>query len=157
MGREVRRVPKNWKHPKNQYGPVPLLKGSYIREKDKWVQGKDLWERGEHEDQIEYGWSGDYLEYYGEKPSREDYMPDWPRQVCTHYQMYENTTEGTPISPVMETPEELARWLADTEASAFVSLTADYDYWLRICQGGWAPSAVVKGGAIQSGVEGLDE
>ena len=42
-----------------------------------------------------------------------------PIEERTHYQMYETCTEGTPISPVMETPENLARWLADNGASAF--------------------------------------
>jgi len=45
--------------------------------------------------------------------------------------MYETCTEGTPISPAFATPEELARWLADNEASAFGGMTASYEGWLR--------------------------
>ncbi len=31
-------------------------------------------------------------------PDHRDYMPSWKPSECTHYQMYETTTEGTPIS-----------------------------------------------------------
>ena len=51
------------------------------------------------------------------------------------------------------TPEELARWLADTGASAFGEMTATYEQWLATCRSGWAPSAVACGGDLVSGVE----
>ena len=73
----------------------------------------------------------------------------------TLYMMYETCTEGTPISPAFKTPEELARWLADSGASAFGNMTASYEAWLRVCRGGYACSAVMHGGKFQSGVEGL--
>lgn len=74
--------------------------------------------------------------------------------------MYENTSEGTPISPAFETPEELAHWLADNGASAFGSETASYESWLRICRGGFAPGMIITQHAdgietIQNGVEAL--
>lgn len=69
--------------------------------------------------------------------------------------MYQTTSEGTPISPVMETPEELAQWLVDNNASAFAKSTASYEAWLRICLGGWAPSMIVDQDGVKSGVEGL--
>ncbi len=60
------------------------------------------------------------------------------------WQMWETTSEGSPMSPVFETPEELARWLADTEASAFGDMTASYEEWLGMITGhGSAPSAVL--------------
>lgn len=43
------------------------------------------------------------------------------------WQMWETTSEGSPISPPFATPEELARWLADTGASAFGNQTATFD------------------------------
>ena len=66
--------------------------------------------------------------------------------------MYEDTTEGTPISPAFETPEELARWLADTGASAFGSLTATYDEWLNMIKRGSSVSAAIIDGRLVSGV-----
>jgi hypothetical protein len=95
------------------------------------------------------------VEYFEGAPDKRDYMPDWPEDQRTHYMMYEDTSEGTPISPAFPTPEELARWLADTGASAFAGQTASYDAWLRIARGGFAPSAVLSGGVLQSGVEAL--
>jgi len=67
--------------------------------------------------------------------------------------MYETTSEGTPISPAFETPEALARWLTDTGASAFGKSTAPYEAWLSVCNGGYAPSLVMVGGELISGVE----
>ncbi len=72
------------------------------------------------------------------------------------WQMWETTSEGSPISPVFATPEELARWLAGTGASSFGSDTATYEQWLRMIKvPGWAPGAVIIGGAAMSGVEGM--
>ena len=82
-------------------------------------------------------------------------MPNWPAEQRTHLMMYEDTSEGTPISPAFKTPEELARWLADNNASAFGSDTASYEAWLRVARGGWAPSMVVADGKVQNGVEAL--
>jgi hypothetical protein len=82
-------------------------------------------------------------------------MPEWPESERTHLQMYESTSEGTPISPVMETPEQLARWLADNGASAFGDMTATYEQWLETAKDGWAPSGMMIGGVMMSGVEGM--
>lgn len=68
------------------------------------------------------------------------------------WQMWETTSEGSAISPVFATPEELARWLADTGASTFGHMTASYDEWLRMIRSEWAPSAVVAGRKMDSGV-----
>lgn len=72
--------------------------------------------------------------------------------------MYETTSEGTPISPAFATPEELAQWLVDNNASAFADQTASYEAWLRIACGGYAPSAVMTfGSGMVSGVEALKD
>lgn len=81
-------------------------------------------------------------------------MTDWDDSECTHYMMYEDCSEGTPISPAFKTPEELARWLADNGASAFADMTATYEQWLQTCKIGSAPSAVFSTETgIISGVE----
>lgn len=51
------------------------------------------------------------------------------------WQMWETTSEGSPMSPVFATAEELARWLTDTGASTFGYNTASYETWLRIITG----------------------
>lgn len=90
-------------------------------------------------------------------PMHQEEMPGWSDAEKTHLQMYENTTEGTPISPVLATPEDLARWLADNNASAFASRTATYDQWLATIHSGSAPSAIFRNGVFLSGVEAQKE
>lgn len=46
------------------------------------------------------------------QPQEKAYMPEWPEDKKTHWQMY-NRGNGTPVSPVMVTAEALATWLAD--------------------------------------------
>lgn len=129
MGREVRKVPKDWQHPKRDNGSHKPLMDGYTDDAKGFMEmanNKGLQEA---------------VDYYGQAPDENDYMPCWSEVERTHYMMYETTSEGTPISPAFETPEELARWLADTGASAFGSITASYEGWLRVANGGYACSA----------------
>ncbi len=164
MGREVRRVPKDWEHPKGSTGHCkPLYGGSYTQEAAEWDTENEKWGAGFKKDWSSGGYvpkeveqkNMSFAEWSGERPDEEDYMPDWEEQARTHYQMYETTSEGSPISPVMETPEELARWLTGNGASAFGGQGASYEGWLRVCGGGYACSGVMINGAMQSGVDGL--
>lgn len=151
----------------------------------EWEEGKRLWDEGfvntymngfdrknvpiqeylEYRAKEERYWNPvpenpDYIWWAGEAPERpnlEDYMPNWPDEECTHFMMYEDTSEGTPISPAFETPEELARWLADTGASAFADYTATYEQWLATIKRGWAVSAIMDSNGMHSGVEGMAE
>jgi len=139
MGREVRRVPKDWQHPTENGRLKPLHEG-YAETLAGFLamQSKDGLQKA--------------LDYYGTAPDINDYMPEWTEAEKTHIQMYETCSEGTPISPVFEFPEQLAHWLASTHASAFGGMTATYEQWLEVARGGWAPSAVVENGELKSGV-----
>jgi len=157
MGREVRRVPKRWKHPKKEGKYVPLFEGFAERLKN-WKIGNKKWNEG-FVDDFNGEWKPretsdmTFEEWDGQKPKKEDYMPDFPPEQKTHYQMYETCTEGTPISPVMETPKELARWLTDNGASAFGEQTATYKEWLNtINSGGSTGFYITKKCEIISGV-----
>lgn len=86
-------------------------------------------------------------------PMFEYSYPDWEEEDKTHIQMYENTTEGTPISPVFDNAEDLAQWLVDNKARSFGSATATFDQWMNTIKAGYAPSMVVKNGQSMSGVE----
>lgn len=164
MGRKVRRVPADWQHPKNDKGGfIPLFGQSYAKAAADWDEGARQWDMG-FRDGYSAGWiakeadiTGTYAEWAGERPLEEDFMPDWPDEQRTHIQMYEDTSEGTPISPVMQTPEELAHWLADNGASAFGGMTATYDQWLATINRGFACSAVITGGHLESGVAGMSK
>jgi hypothetical protein len=146
MGREVRRVPANWEHPKKNGNYIPLLGDNFSQRLAHWNMGKTKWAEGLREN-ITGTWvplkkedqKYTFEEWDGNKPKKEKYMPEWPAKQLTHYQMYETCTEGTPISPVMATPEELARWLTNNKASAFGDITATYKQWLNVCKGAWPP------------------
>lgn len=147
MGREVRMVPKDWEHPKDERGNfVPLFPGARaLRElREEWDENERQWLKGLVTD-FKGGWKPledcpahikHYSQWAGLRPDPADYMPDWPESERTHFQMYENTTEGTPISPVMASAEELAQWLADNKASAFGDTTAPYESWLAVIRRG---------------------
>lgn len=152
MGREVRMVPADWQHPKYTHDNapftaavgryIPQLYGSYAEAEREFLEKANA--EGLQE----------AIDYFG-TPERDGYMPDWPDEERTHFMMYEDTSEGTPISPAFASPEELARWLADTGASAFADNTASYEAWLRVAKGGLAPSAVLSANGLRSGVEAL--
>lgn len=48
------------------------------------------------------------------------------------WQMWENTSEGSPMSPVFETADALIDWLVDTGASYFGSTTASREQWRAV-------------------------
>lgn len=111
MGREVRRVPPNWKHPKNYLGNfIPLRDGreydSYAKE---WDENYKLWINGNYPGQTEFD-----CKYYFEAeppPIKDDYT-DVKQEECTWYQYYECTSEGTPLSPPFETKQQLIDYLS---------------------------------------------
>lgn len=155
MDREMRRVPANWEHPKDEKGHlIPLFGGSFSRRDADWDKKLTRWRRG-------YGLpclandkgmltitdrtTGPFSDWEGGPPNEKDYMPDWQNTKRTHYQMYDSSGKGTPMSPVMESPEALAHWLADNNALANVLAnvsyyqsyaTATYDQWLAMIQDG---------------------
>ncbi len=142
MGYKLRKVPANWKHPKNETGSyIPLFGGSYSEYSKYFDTCKEMWDKGfdlsldiidgkhirkwipkdkDNTDSFE-----DWCD--GEKRMPVDYMPDWAEAERTHFQMYENVTEGTPVSPVFEKAEELAYWLVDN-----LDNTYTLSEWLQI-------------------------
>lgn len=164
MGREVRRVPKDWQHPQHEGGKYIPLMDNFHKRLSEWNEGNEMWAKGFRDD-FNGGWKPreddeknmTYEEWTGPRPEADEYMPDWPESERTHIQMYEDCSEGTPISPVMEKPEELARWLADNNASAFGSMTASYEQWLATIKRGFAFSMVIEDNKIRSGVDAIAE
>jgi hypothetical protein len=159
MSREVRKVPADWQHPKD------ALTGRYAALFDGatlegvlagWDRDVAAWERGDFPAYAsEEARKLTFAEWGDERPNPKDYMPAWPPELATHFMMYETTSEGTPISPAFATPEELSRWLVDNKASAFGGMTASYEAWLRVARGGFACSAIMTDGVLQSGVQAL--
>ncbi len=146
MGREVRMVPPNWKHPKTERDagqPQPMHKGTYEAAREKWLKELAEWDPAQHE-------GLDYWEYEGPPPDRPYYEP-FSVAEATWFQLWETVSEGTPVSPPFATKEELAAYLAVNgddwderpgkggwgieRARAFV-------------EAGWAPSFAEVGGQL---------
>jgi hypothetical protein len=153
MGRELRRVSADWQHPKDERTGrfKPLHEGDYKTAAEEWCAEFAAFKPDE--------FSSYYWEYAGNPPEEDEYMFSKPVDpaTLTHFMMYESTSEGTPISPAFATIEELARWLADTGASAFGDMTATYEQWLATCKRGWAAGAMIDGRGLQSGVAAMGD
>ena len=127
MGRDLRMVPKGWEHPRYTVydAPFSTLVGQYRPCHDstleeaqaKWDREREQWKQGVHRDQIEFAdvvskFGRTYVEWAGERPTGEydTYRPAFESEP-NHYQIYENVTEGTPVSPIFESREELIEHL----------------------------------------------
>lgn len=67
------------------------------------------------------------------------------------YQLWETVSEGSPVSPVFDTPEDLARWLVRNPHG--IDKGTSYETWLAFIRGpGWAPSMALESGIVKSGV-----
>lgn len=72
------------------------------------------------------------------------------------YQCWETVSEGSPISPVFATPEELATYMANHPWGAMDDCS--YEDWMTFINGpGWAPSMIISNGEMKSGVKAMVE
>lgn len=126
MGREIRRVPLDWEHPKD-------VNGNYIPHYDQ-----DL-------DSAKSSYNPDDGESFYEESYR---LRKWDEQEAVGYQLYESTSEGTPLSPVFETTDDLIEYI-----------TNDGDFWGNVwskssCDSllkyGSAPTLLVANGILLS-------
>ncbi len=144
MGREIRKVPPNWEHPKNEHGELqPMYEQSYAEARQEWLNGLAAHKPEEHE-------GLDYWEWENSPPTRK-YYQTYEDADATWFQMWETVSEGTPVSPPFATKEELAEYLAEYG-----------DYWdqkrgsggwgieraTAFTGSGWAPSMAVIGGRV---------
>jgi len=130
MGREIRRVPANWEHPRRKCPHEPWHGGCReskmhngecyqpMRDEDfdtalkAWMDGYELWKKGEHPEQ-QQDWTKDFLywEYFGAPPHPAYYHHNWGN--AEWYQIYETVSEGTPVTPPFATKEELVDYLVE--------------------------------------------
>ena len=73
-------------------------------------------------------------EWPGQRATAEAF-PQFDPPAGVGWQMWETTSAGSPISPVFETPEDLADWLQATGTSLFGSRSASREEWLGIITG----------------------
>ncbi len=86
------------------------------------------------------------------KAAYDNWEPENP-PVGEGWQLWETVSEGSPITPVFTTPEELARYTTDHPHGVDNS---SYETWMKFILGdGWAPTFIMKeDGILRSGVEG---
>ncbi len=172
MGREIRMVPPNWAHPKKQVPDYrsgrtveryqPLYETTFVEAAAEWR--KDFEEFYAKGDNLEH--EMEYWEWHGPPPDR-DYYITYTKDQATWYQLFETVSEGTPVSPPFATKEELADYLAengdfwDQERRKDGVTSMECKPWGKevaykfVMGSGWAPSFIVQGGKIISGVEAM--
>lgn len=146
MGREIRKVPPNWDHPRDARGEYKsMYDETFAAAVSEWKARRAAWEVGERPEG--YG-DCDFADYYGEQPDDPDMYRPWQDAEAIWLQVWETVSEGSPVTPPFETKQGLADYLAEhgdfwdhgrgwgqARADAFV---AD----------GWAPSMMISGGRI---------
>lgn len=168
MGREIRRVPPNWEHPRytaetanysNRIGEfIPMHDKTFKEAAQEWKAKFAKWEAGERPDYIsdEYR-NEEFWEYHGGPPDKESYRPEFTEEP-TWFQVYETVSEGTPCSPPFATEEELIQYLMtegglyrDRYPDLFPLLTREQAE--RFVKAAWAPSLIVSNGVASLGIE----
>lgn len=105
-----------------------------------------------------HGWPTECAHCNGEgsvwtSPEAKQIAEDWTSIEPPEgdgYQIWETVSEGSPISPVFGSPEELARYMAGRKWGA--DKGSSYEQWLAFINGpGWAPSMIVANGIVQTG------
>lgn len=143
MGRELRKVPAGWEHPKNSEGKFqPMFNEFYGDALKEWFVGHELWQDGTHPDlakdpslKQKYPF---YAMYHGNPPDVEYYhTKQYTEEELTHIQLYETTSEGTPKSPVFRADEldKLCEW-AEANATTFATYKATKEEWKKMLSDG---------------------
>jgi hypothetical protein len=78
----------------------------------EWVDAVNRWERGEDPDRDDAAREGIryYWDWIGGPPEPQVHRPVHT-EAAECFQVYETVSEGTPISPVLQSEEEVVRWL----------------------------------------------
>lgn len=154
MGREIRRVPPDWEHPRYTEDNAPRrgMEGQYMRLFDndfesaaeEWIENFKNYvpeERGTYRGP-KYFWEYDY------PPSKECHRErKWTEEEATAYQIYETVTEGTPVSPVFLHKGAMVEWLVSEGTSRKAAEEFVNDEW--------CPSMTLQAGEIKENYETL--
>lgn len=153
MGREIRRVPANWEHPRKAYGQ----EHDYEQLSDDYIGYLKYWEEDVNQfikhmtEVIKTGKTVIYNKEYTDPQKVYDYLNDEeqalnPSNISGYmpsgswYQLYQNVGEGSPLSPPFKTKDQLVKWLSNNK-----------DYWGHT----WTPeqaAAMVKSEYAPSGM-----
>lgn len=151
MGREIRRVPANFEHPRftEDDAQYPQHIGQFKPLRDNYQKALL-----DFEGDIKAKGLSEAIEYWGGGPRRDDYI-DYHGQALDWFQLYETVSEGTPLSPPFATPEELVNYLVSNG-----DFWHPKEKWSResaeaMLEEGWCPSMVCVGGKLYQNAEGL--
>lgn len=167
MGREIRRVPANWEHPRtDKYYDgryQPMHDETFDSAAEDWKERFAEWERGERPEYFDAEKYGHYefWEWDTSPPDREYYRP-YKDEDATWYQVYETVSEGTPVTPPFSTQDELIDYLVKNG-----------DFWDQkdgrggytkeqaecfVKENPWVPSMIINTGTwhVLSGIECVD-
>ena len=171
MGREIRKVPANWDHPKThdmlgRERLQPMFDETFADAAAEWKADFAKWEAGERPDH----WDGkeyEYWEWNTTPPDRAYYRP-WSDDDAVWFQVWETVSEGTPVSPPFATEQELVDYLAehgdfwdqkrckDPDWTTLWGGTPGVSGWgreqaERFVKASWAPSMISIGGQVVDG------
>lgn len=125
MSRELRPVALDWVHPR--------AGGTYSDGTPRYI--------GLHSrEMLRY-----HLEWNAENPDDDEpividparYMPEIPEGTPYGWQLYETVSEGSPLSPVFATKDELAAWMSSPSAGRERVLP---EVAAKFVAAGWAPT-----------------
>lgn len=144
MGRTIRKVPENWEHRKDNYGKyIPMHDRYYMDVFNEWLENHKKWEDGTHEDLVGGRTTKEQYPFYAlwssNAPDPKYYQHrKYNESELTHIQLYEDTTEGTPISPVFRSDQfdELCQYAADN-CSTFGHQKTTKEAWKKMLSDGF--------------------
>jgi hypothetical protein len=149
MGREIRRVPPNWKHPTKENGCYqPMYDRTFAEAASDWKDGFAAWERGDRPPYCSEEDKGlEYWEYEGAPPENRELYRPYTDAEATWFQVYETVSEGKPVTPPFETLDALAAYLAA------MGTYRDRNGWGQeradaFVRTGWVPSLLVVDGVF---------
>lgn len=73
------------------------------------------------------------------------------------WQLWETVSEGSPISPVFSTPEELATYMSTPGNDTSVTKGTTFEQWMGMICVGWAPSLIGTSAGIKDGVKAVGD
>lgn len=159
MGREVRKVPPNWDHPKiDRHGRIdfqPMHDERFADRFSEWLLDFDRVRSGKLEDIERECYASEFplaewLKDDGNPPDPAYYRP-WKGDEATWFQLWETVSEGTPVSPPFQTAQELADYLAKN--GDFWDQKRGNGGWGQqsadaFVKAGWAPTMAVIGNTV---------
>ena len=174
MGREIRRVPADWEHPKISKPDwrssrmveslQPLFDRDYWTEAREWLDKAIAWDNGTDPDCAKHKAAHPfYWQWSGNPPDPAYYRPKWTSEP-THYQVYETVSGVTPVTPHFATKAELIDWLVEhgdawdekrTAEGKQESAGWDRENATAFVEREWAPSMVIADGVIYTPKDGM--